>query len=88
MLIAFRQFNDNMQVLHLEEENILLAKERMDISFERFRVGSANSLELNEAQRTYEEAMSRLASARYNTKVSETALMKLNGDLISAWGGK
>ncbi|MBK5285298.1 MAG: TolC family protein [Bacteroidia bacterium] len=85
LLIAFREFNDNLQLLNIEEENISLAKERMDITFERFRVGAANSLEVSEAQRTYEEAMSRLASARFNTKLSETALMKLNGDLVTSW---
>jgi outer membrane protein TolC len=88
LLTAFHKFNDNMQMLHLEEENILLAKERMDITFARFSAGAAGSLELKEAQRTYEEAMSRLANSRFNAKTSETTLMKLNGDLVSTWEGK
>jgi len=83
LLNAFRKFNDNLQLLQIEEENIFLAKERMEITFERFRVGATNSLEVSEAQRTYQEAMSRLATARFNTKLSETILMKLNGDLIN-----
>ena len=66
----------------LEEENTKLAKEAVDIALERFRIGSSNSLELKEIQKSYDDSLTRLAEARFNAKVSETQLMKLNGEIV------
>ncbi|MCX6297375.1 MAG: TolC family protein [Bacteroidetes bacterium] len=82
LLSNFRKYQDDQKILALEEENAKLAKEAVDIALERFRIGSSNSLELKEIQRSYDEALTRLSVARYNAKVSETQLMKLNGKLI------
>jgi outer membrane protein TolC len=79
---AYRRYTDDKEILQLEEENVKLAKESVNIALERFRIGSSNSIELKETQRSYDDALSRLAEARYNTKVSETKLMKLNGKLL------
>jgi outer membrane protein len=82
LLIAFKRFQDDQKVLDLEEDNLKLVKEGVAIALERFRVGSSNSVELKEIQQTYDDALVRLAEARYNAKISETQLMKLNGNLV------
>jgi len=79
---SYREFEDNLQVLKLEEENIQYARESMTIALERFRVGLSSFVDLKVAQQSFEDATSRLVAARYNAKVSETNLMKLNGDLV------
>ena len=66
----------------MEEDNLKLVKEAVNIALERFRIGSSNSLELKVIQQTYDDALVRLSEARYNAKVSETTLMKLNGSLV------
>jgi outer membrane protein TolC len=83
LLVAFKHFQDDQKVLELEEDNLKLVKEAVNIALERFRVGSSNSIELKEIQQTYDDALVRLAEARYNAKVSETQLMKLNGNLVN-----
>lgn len=82
LVVAFKHFQDDQKVLELEEDNLKLVKEATMIALERFRVGSSNSIELKEIQQTYDNALVRLAEARYNAKVSETQLMKLNGSLV------
>lgn len=82
LLVAYKHFRDDENVLGLEEDNLKLVKEAVAIALERFRVGSSNSIELKEIQKTYDDALVRLAEARYNAKVSETQLMKLNGNLM------
>ena len=82
LLVSFKHYQDDQKVLDLEEDNLKLVKEAVAIALERFRVGSSNSLELKEIQQTYDDALVRLAEARYNAKVSETQLLKLNGNLI------
>jgi outer membrane protein TolC len=70
------------QALLLEEDNILLAKENVFISLERYRLGVSTYLELRETQKSLEDAYTRLLAARYNTKLAEIELLRLNGNLM------
>ncbi len=79
---AFKDYQMQMQALALEEENILLAKENVMIAVERYRLGITTYIELRETQKTLEDAYNRLLAARYNTKVAETELLRLKGDLV------
>jgi outer membrane protein TolC len=79
---ALRDFENNLNILNLEQENILLARENLEVAFERFRTGLSNSLELKNAQLSFQDAEVRLVQAQYASKVSETSLMKLNGELV------
>jgi outer membrane protein len=79
---AFKDYEFQKQALRLEEENIDLAKENAYIITERYRLGVSTFLELRIAQRSLEEAYNRLITARYNTKLAETELLRLKGDLV------
>jgi outer membrane protein len=79
---AFKNYEIQKEALALEEENILLAKENVMIALERFRLGVSTYIELRETQKTLEDAYNRLLTARYNTKLAETELLRLKGDLV------
>lgn len=79
---AFKDYELQKKTLALEEENILLAKENVYIALERLRLGLSTYLELRETQKSLELAYDRLIAARYNTKLAETELLRLKGDLI------
>jgi outer membrane protein TolC len=79
---AFKDYELQKQALELEEANILLARENVTIILETYRLGSATYLQLREAQKSLEDAYNRLIAARYNTKLAETELMRLKGDLV------
>ena len=79
---AFKDYELQKKTLALEEENILLAKENVFISLERLRLGITTYLELRETQKSLELAYDRLIAARYNTKLAETELLRLKGDLV------
>ncbi len=79
---AFKDYQLQKKTLALEEENILLAKENVFISLERLRLGITTYLELRETQKSLELAYDRLIAARYNTKLAETELLRLKGDLV------
>ena len=79
---AFKDYDQQKKALTLEEANILLAKENVDIIFQTFKLGAATFLQLREAQKSLEDAYNRLIAARYNTKVAETELLRLKGDLV------
>src|SRR6185436_14944794 len=82
LLIAFKTFQNNLELLQMEESNGKLAKENVDLSLERFKVGTIDELQLKEAQQSFTEAQNRLVNARYDTKIAETGLKKLAGELL------
>jgi outer membrane protein len=79
---AFKNYELQKQLLILESDNVVLAQENVDIAFERFKQGVSTNLELREAQFSLQDAKNRLIAARYNTKVAETELLRLKGDLL------
>ncbi len=79
---AFNEYEQQKKALALEEENILLAKENVNIALEVYRLGASTFIQLREAQKSLEDAYNRLIAARYNTKVSETELLRLKGEIV------
>jgi outer membrane protein len=79
---AFQNYEQQKKALDLEEENILLARENLDIVFQTYKLGAATLLQLKEAQNSLADAYNRLIAARYNAKVSEIELLRLSGQLV------
>jgi outer membrane protein TolC len=79
---AFQSYEQQKKALALEEENILLARENLDIIFQTYKLGAATLLQLKQAQQSLEDANNRLIAARYNAKLSETELLRLSGILV------
>ena len=78
----YREYELQKKMLDLEETNILLAKENVNIQLELFRLGGSTIIQLRDAQLSLADAYDRLIAARYNTKLAETELMRLKGELI------
>jgi outer membrane protein len=81
VITAFKNYELQKKSLALEEENILLARENVDIVFQTYKLGAATLIQLREAQNSLEEANNRLIAARYATKLAETELLRLKGSL-------
>lgn len=79
---AFTNYENAKRILRIEEETIGLAKENVFIALEAFKRGVNTFIELRTAQQSLAEAYNRLISARYNAKLAETELLRLNGSLL------
>ena len=79
---AWKAYEQQKKALLLEEENILLARENVNIIFQVYRLNSTTLIQLKEAERSLQEAYTRLITARYNTKLAEIELLRLQGQLI------
>ena len=79
---AFKDYQYYKTIVTLEEENLDLARENAFVALERFRQGVSTTIEVKEAQQSLEDAYNRLINARYNIKLAETQLLRLNGELI------
>lgn len=80
---AFINYENAKKILAIEEETIGLAKENVYIALESFKRGLNTFIELRTAQQSLSEAYSRLITARYNAKLAETELLRLNGSLLN-----
>jgi outer membrane protein TolC len=78
---TFETFQNNLQLLKLEEDNTAIVNENVYVAFERFKIGSSSGIELKQAQQSLEDAQYRLINARFTTKLAETELLRLNGSL-------
>lgn len=79
---AFKDYEYYKTAVTLEEENLELARENVMVAMERFRQGVSTVIETKEAQQSLEDAYNRLINARYNIKLAETQLLRLNGTLV------
>ena len=80
----FKSYLNSLKLVNLESENLKYAEQSLDIALERFRLGSINSIELREVQRTLINAESRLIQAQFEAKVAETELLRLGGSVADA----
>lgn len=74
-------YKTQQQVLGLEEENVKNARENLNVSTERFRLGQTNALEVQTAQNSLEQALTRRNLVQYNLKSAEIQLRLLAGEL-------
>jgi len=79
---AYFSYQNNLKTLKLETENLELVKENITIALERYNLGLCGSFELMTAQKSLEDAQLRLIDAKYDSKISETELLKLSGKII------
>ena len=75
-------YQNSLQLVALEEANTKLARQNVDIAFERYRVGNSTSYEFREVQRNTVAAETRLIEAEYNAKLAEIELLRLSGGIL------
>lgn len=81
LLTAYQNYTTNLALLQVEKNNVEVAKQSLDITLEKYRLGSIAPLELREAQRNSIDAVSRYLEAQYQAKLTEISLKEISGTL-------
>ena len=76
---ALRADLSNLQMLNLERQNLVAAKENHEIAMERYMLGNLSGIEMREAQKSLLDAEERILSAEYDTKLCEISLLQISG---------
>jgi outer membrane protein TolC len=79
----FNEYQDQQEMIGFEKENLELAVRNMELAKESYQVGAISSLELREMQEDLLMARTRLATAQFNVKLTETELLLLSGKLVN-----
>ncbi len=78
---AISDYEYQKQLLKLELDNDALAKENLEISLQRLRLGQTTELEVKLAQESFVDSRTRLINFMYNVKVAETKIKQLMAEL-------
>jgi outer membrane protein len=78
---SYQTYLTNIELTKLEEKNEGIAKQNLDITLEKFRIGTITTLEFRTAQLNYINAKVRNSNAQFQAKLSEIALKELAGNL-------
>ena len=78
---AYQTYSTFLGLVKLERTNVDIANENLDITLEKYRLGSIAPLELREAQRNALTAQSRYLEIQYQAKLAEISLKELSGTL-------
>lgn len=78
---SYQTYLTNIELTKLEAKNEEIAKQNLDITLEKFRIGTIATLEFRTAQLNYINAKARNSNAQFQAKLSEIALKELAGNL-------
>lgn len=78
---AFQTYLTNMSLIDLETNNEDIAKQNLDITLAKYKIGTIPTIEFRTAQLNYINASLRLSNAIYQAKLSEITLKQLSGSL-------
>ncbi len=78
---SYQAYLTNIELTKLEKNNEAIAKQNMDITFDKFKIGTITTLEFRTAQLNYINAKVRYTEAQFQAKLSEISLNELAGNL-------
>ena len=78
----WQAYTNNLEVIKLEQQNLIAAKENYEIAMERYLLGDLPGIEMREAQKSLLDAEERILTAEYNTKLCEISLMQISGGIL------
>ncbi len=78
---AFQSYQTNMELTSVEEKNRDIAKQNLDITLAKFKIGTITPIEYRTAQLNYIQSIVRYSNAQFQTKLFEISLKELSGTL-------
>ena len=77
----YSAYLSGLELIKVGQANVELARKSLEISLEKYRLGTITPLEIREAQRNYLNATGVFYDAEYQAKAAETTLKQITGNI-------
>ncbi len=81
LALAYQTYQTQLQLSELEEKNVQIAQQNLNITLDKFRIGTITTFEFRTAQLNFVEAKTRYSNTLYQAKLAEIGLRELAGNL-------
>ena len=81
LVSMYQTYVTNLELAKEEEDNEAIAKKNLEITLEKFKIGTIPTIEFRAAQENYINAIARNSSAKFQAKISEILLQEIAGNI-------
>jgi len=81
LLRIYNDYMTNLQLVKFEADNRNLAIRNLEVAMEKYRIGAINDIDLRETQQKLMDAETRYLLTQFRSKIAETELLRLSGQL-------
>ena len=78
---AYQNYVTNLALVQIEKDNQAIAARNLEITLDKFRLGSIATVEFRAAQVNFINATTRYTTAQYEAKLEEVFLREISGTL-------
>ena len=79
----YQTHTNNLYIFEVQEKNLEINKLNFDRNLEQYKLGRLSSIQFRDAQLKLQRAELQKNTSKYNTKISELALMKISGQILT-----
>jgi len=81
LALAYQKYQTQLLLSELEEKNVQIAQQNLNITLDKFRIGTITTFEFRTAQLNFVEAKTRYSNTLFQAKLAEIGLRELAGNL-------
>ena len=78
---AYQTYLTNLSLVGLEKKNVEISRRNLEITLDKYRLGTLTPVEFRDAQLNHLNAEVRYSNAQYQAKIAEIALKEIAGNL-------
>lgn len=77
----WQAYNNNLQLLALQQQNLEIAESNLEIAMERYKLGEISGFDMRQVQKSLLDAEERLLQVQYDAKLCEISLLQISGEI-------
>lgn len=77
----WQAYNNNLQLLALQQQNLEIAESNLEIAMERYKLGEISGFDMRQVQKSLLDAEERVLQVQYDAKLCEISLMQISGNI-------
>ncbi len=77
----WQAYNNNLQLLALQQQNLEIAEDNLEIAMERYKLGEISGFDMRQVQKSLLDAEERVLQVQYDAKLCEISLMQISGNI-------